>query len=272
MTSPFPGMDPYIEAAGLWRDFHARLIGRILEALETTIPDRYRVRTDLREVVELVETEGKAHASMYPDVKVTGEPRATSNRSTGVAVAEAEPDVAPYQLEALITEEFRERFIEILTVEPQRRLVTCIEVLSPTNKRLNSDSRSQYLRKRQALFLGDVNLVEIDLLRGGEPMPMRAPWSEAPYRLLVGRAGSKGQCQVWPAHFRKPLPRLPVPLDPPDADLSLDLQPMIAAIYERSRYGADLDYSQPLDPPLSEQDTAWLREQVEARKSLPHSS
>ena len=26
MKSPFPGMDPYIEACGLWGDFHSHLI------------------------------------------------------------------------------------------------------------------------------------------------------------------------------------------------------------------------------------------------------
>ena len=29
MKSPFPGMDPYIEACGLWGDFHHELISEI---------------------------------------------------------------------------------------------------------------------------------------------------------------------------------------------------------------------------------------------------
>lgn len=29
MKSPFPGMDPYIEACNVWRDFHHHLIERI---------------------------------------------------------------------------------------------------------------------------------------------------------------------------------------------------------------------------------------------------
>ena len=31
MKSPFPGMDPYIEACGLWRDFHGHLIEKIFD-------------------------------------------------------------------------------------------------------------------------------------------------------------------------------------------------------------------------------------------------
>ena len=29
MPSPFPGMDPYIEACGMWADFHSHLIEKI---------------------------------------------------------------------------------------------------------------------------------------------------------------------------------------------------------------------------------------------------
>src|ERR1700722_10453840 len=66
MKSPFPGMDPYIEAYGFWPDFHARLIGQFLQRLEDALPRKYRVRTELREIVELVEAEGKEKTSIYP--------------------------------------------------------------------------------------------------------------------------------------------------------------------------------------------------------------
>jgi hypothetical protein len=35
MKSPFPGMDPYLEACGLWEGFHNRLINKIDETLWT---------------------------------------------------------------------------------------------------------------------------------------------------------------------------------------------------------------------------------------------
>ena len=52
-----------------------------------------------------------------------------------------------------------------------RRLITAIELLSPTNKRIGSD-RDQYLAMRASLMRQGVNLVEVDLLRGGPRMPM----------------------------------------------------------------------------------------------------
>ena len=42
----------------------------------------------------------------------------------------------------------------------------------------------------------------------------------------------------------------------------IDLQPLIAKIYARSRYDRDIDYSKPLAPPLIEEDTAWLAKRI----------
>ncbi len=266
MKSPFSGMDPYIETHGYWGDFHNDLIIEIKRTLAPLLPGKYRVRTAIREVIELVESEGKAAPSMYPDVNVSG-PLARSPilAESSVAVAETIIGNDPMALRAFVAEEFRESFVEIHTVEPERRLVTCIEVLSPSNKRPHSPGREQYLRKRQALLLGEANLVEIDLLRGGDRMPMLDAWPNSPYRLLVGRWYKEAVCHVWPAHYRKVLPAFPVPLDRPDSDLILDLQPMIDGIYDRSRYGMDIDYTRPLDPPLGEADHVWLQEQLKTR-------
>src|SRR5437899_772734 len=138
MKSPFPGMDSYIETCGFWPDFHDDLISEVKRALAGVLPRKYRVRTELREVVELVETEGKEKRSIYPDVKVTGP--WTHSPEGGVAVAEPETAAEGLALRPFIAEEFREKFIEISVAEGERRLVTCIEVLSPSNKRANSAS------------------------------------------------------------------------------------------------------------------------------------
>ena len=61
---------------------------------------------------------------------------------------------------------------------------------------------------------------------------------------------------------QKPLPTVPIPLAPPDADISLDIQPLVEAIYARSRYQRDIDYRQRLDPPLSPAETTWLEQRL----------
>lgn len=220
MKSPFPGMDPYIEARGLWGDFHVNIIVDIKRSLIEMVPDRYLVRIKEREYYVLGGQKGT------------------------------------------IAEEHREAFVEI-SEAVSGQLVTCIEVLSPSNKLPDSLGRNLYLQQRQSLFLNNINLVEIDLLRDGERMPMLDPWPSSPYMLLVGQAMKNKHCHVCPATFRKRLPTIPVPLAKPDPELRLDLQPIIDGIYESSRYYRSIDYSKPLSPPLSPEDSAWLKDRLQ---------
>src|SRR5258708_12454227 len=44
MKSPFPGMDPFIEAFDLWGDFHDKLIGDLERVLSERVPERYVLR------------------------------------------------------------------------------------------------------------------------------------------------------------------------------------------------------------------------------------
>ena len=119
------------------------------------------------------------------------------------------------------------------------------------------------------MLLGKANLVEIDLVRSGRRMPMVEPWPKSPYSLLVGREDHVPYCRVWPASFKEPLPEIPVPLARPDPDLPLALQPMIEAVYERSRYSRRLDYTTPLTPPLSPEENAWLAERLRPETAPP---
>jgi hypothetical protein len=52
-------MDPYIEACGLWADFHNALIAEIYRVLNEVLPRRYVARTGRRSYIVLVETEDK---------------------------------------------------------------------------------------------------------------------------------------------------------------------------------------------------------------------
>lgn len=260
MPSPFPGMDPFIEACGLWEDFHPKLIGEIERALAAMVPERYFVSLAVRSYIAIAGPEGKDFHPFLPDVGV--ESPAAASASKRAAVVDAATDSGAMDMQAFVAEPFRETFIEIIERDAERRLITSIEVLSPSNKRPRSKGRRLYLRKRQALLLGTANLVELDLLRGGERMPMMSPWPDSPYTLLVSREERAPYCTVWPAHFQRPLPIIPVPLAPPDGDVRLDLQPLVAAIYSRARYANLLDYSRPLQPALTAEESAWFAEQL----------
>lgn len=238
MKSPFPGLDPFIEGCGLWEDFHGHLIEKIGETLTNHLPPKYVVRTGERSYVMLAEDDRRAEHSFKPDVSVLkGDPTAGET-----ATAIAEPLAAPFSLRAYIEDEFRERFIEIRQNDDRGQLVTCIEVLSPSNKKPNSPGWDLYQRKRQSLFMGhNAHLVEIDLLRGGQAMPIVDAWPDSPYRLLVARRQRMPYCQVWDVYFDRPLPVIPIPLLQPDPDGLLDLQPLINAIYSRWRYRPSID-------------------------------
>lgn len=269
MKSPFPGMDPYIEARGLWEDFHSHLIEKIYDTLADAVPANYVVRTTERSYISLVEAEGKETRSFQPDVSVAtpGSAGPAPARGENIAVAEPETDTEGVPMIASVTEEFRESFVEIYYKEDDFQLVTCIEVLSPSNKRKGSDGWDVYLRKRQALMQGTANLIEIDLLRGGQKFPMLNPWPPCPYTLLVCRRVRAPHCRAYRAYSLKPLPPLSVPLAIPDPDVALDLQPLLEGIYARSRYHLSIDYSTPCQPPLSDDENAWLHEQLQCRQT-----
>jgi hypothetical protein len=266
MKSPFPGMDPYIEECGLWGDFHTHLLDKICEQLADATPQHYLVRAGERSYIVLVEGEGKNTHPFVPDVSVTT-PRSKKNspRKGGAVVAGPDAGAEPVTLRAFIEEEHRESFVEIYETEPGQRLVTCLEVLSPSSKRPGTTGWDLYQRKRQSLLLGNVNLVEIDLLRGGQRMPMLDPWPDSPYVLLVAKARKPQLCRAWRGHFRRALPTIPVPLAKPDPEITLNLQPLIEGIYQRYRYGQSIDYARPLTPPLDAEQSAWLERQLRER-------
>jgi hypothetical protein len=255
-------MDPYIEACGLWEGFHNHLIEAIYQAIARVLPRGYTADTAVRSYVVLLEEEGKKGHLAKPDVAVT-EPAARKRPRKKGNVAVADGSVP---MQAFIAEKFEETFVEIYAEGEERILVTCIEVLSPSNKRQGTEGWQEYLRKRQAMLLGRANFIEMDLLRGGHRMPMRTPWPDSPYTVFVSRACNAPYGRAWGAHVRHPLPAIPVPLLDPDPDLALDLKPLIDGIYSLGRYEERIDYARPLEPPLSEEEAAWVRDVLKDRR------
>jgi hypothetical protein len=265
MPSPFPGMDPYIEACGLWEVFHTNFISHIAIQLADVAPERYVVRTGERSYLVLVQSEEKASYPFLPDVSITtSRGRKKGGKKGGTAVAEPVRESKPHVLRAFIEDEHREGFVEIYETGPEMRLVTAIEVLSPSNKRPNSEGWDLYQRKRQSLLLSNVNLVEMDLLRGGQRMPMLDPWPNSPYVLMVARARKAQTCHAWEGHFQHPLPTIPIPLVKPDPDITLNVQSLLDTIYRRFRYEQSINYALELAPPLKPEEASWWRQRSSA--------
>lgn len=103
-----------------------------------------------------------------------------------------------------------------------KRIVAIVELLSPSNN-LPGKYRGVYLDKREAIFSSDAHFVEIDLLRGGEPMPFEdCPASD--YRIAVSRVMQRPTVEIWPFGLRDPIPEIPLPLKAEDPELPLDLK------------------------------------------------
>jgi hypothetical protein len=137
-----------------------------------------------------------------------------------------------------------------------RELVTVVELISPANKN-PGENREKYLAKRAALLHSPAHLVEIDLLRGGPPLPVRGR-PDCTYSVLVSRAGRRPDVGFWPIGLRDPLPTVAIPLRAGDDDARLDLRAILDRVYDESGYQFYLYMHEP-DPPLSADDAAWAR-------------
>jgi hypothetical protein len=136
-----------------------------------------------------------------------------------------------------------------------------IEFVSPTNK-CPGDGLTKYRQKQQECHDADVNLVEIDLTRAGErslimPVNLLKRNHRTTYQAWVSRAGELEKGWAYRLPLTQRLPAVSIPLRPTNRDLLLDLQPLIDQVYENGRYSEDIDYSEPLRPPLSPEEAEW---------------
>lgn len=252
MTNPFPGVDPYIEAQGHWPDFHARFITHLCDELGNRLPDRYEAVIDEQFQLFQADLDEVVIRPAEPDVAVvrtSGRPYPSDSGPISTALLE------PVTV-TVFTEEVTHRhsWIEVRR-SADRKVVTVIELLSPTNK--SGKGRQDYLRKRNALFQQPVHLVEIDLLIDGPRLPTITSPPTGDCLAMVARVGRRPKADVYAWSNRRPLPTLPIPLSEPDPDVPLDLAAAYSLTYERSRIGRRLRHGQPLTLSLAASDRSW---------------
>ena len=109
-------------------------------------------------------------------------------------------DVSDWLEITLAGEPVQHYFVEVRDSSRGHKLVTLIEILSPSNKRPGPD-RDSYRAKQGEVLASDASLIEIDLLRAGEhvlpDVNLSAFVSQiepAPdYLVLVSRAWKRGR-------------------------------------------------------------------------------
>ena len=272
-ANPFPGMNPYLERSDLWPDFHNRLIAAIAAELGPHLPGDYRIGLEQR--VEVSEHIGlpPSLALMIPDALVSDAPSSASpggmtTTAAATAVAASPKKDAAAAIPVRMPREVRVTWLRVESA-PSRRVVTIIEVLSPTNK-APGEGRRRYIRKREAILAAGVNLVEIDLLRRWEPMPLETPPPASDYRILLCRAWQRPDALLYPFTVRQPIPQFPLPLLPDDPEPEVALGPIIDGMHHTARYTQVAAYENPPPepdfPPATRQ---WLAERLAAHQYAP---
>ncbi len=268
MKNPFPGMNPFLEQR--WSDFHTSFNVAIRDALNRSLPGDLEARVEESVSVDY----DIEHRTIYPDAFVIEDTSDMSGGGTAVATQLAVATESMVAVSEPIVVEIRdeprtERHIEILDRSTGGRVITAIELISPWNK--TPEGRTAYFRKQTEFVTARVNLVEIDFIRGGLfvlaiPETKLSRKSRTPYLINVRRATRADVAFLYPATFSLPLPNIPIPLRPTDADVVLQLQSLLDECFERGRYR--LNYSEPLNPAFTNEDAAWMKERLQAQGLL----
>jgi len=185
-------MNPYLEQEDAWHDFHERFIPSVATLLGGQLRPRYIVKIDEHIYVHELAAESRRWVGRGDVSLLRGSQEAADEpvprTVAGVLEAPARVRLPAVDLERLSYVEIRDR--------RDREPVTVVELLSPANKHPGPD-REQYLAKRMELLNGPVHLVEIDLLRGGPPLPA-AGRPECSNSVLVSRVERRLDAEFWP--------------------------------------------------------------------------
>ncbi len=251
-------MDPYLEHPALWPGFHNWLVAALADELAPRLLPRYFVALEERVyVAEPPEFVGRPDAVV---VAVPRETRAPAERTAPAARPNGGASVQILTAALPVPDEVRETYLELR--EPASGdVVTVIELLSPANKRPGAGRRA-YEEKRLSTLATRTHLVEIDLLRGGDPLPFHVrdypPDASPPgdYRVIVARGDRRPWADVYVVSLRQPLPEVAIPLRAAES-VGVDFNQLVHAVYDRGGYALRIDYDDNPEPPLPPPDAAW---------------
>lgn len=228
MPSPFPGMNPYLENPDLWPEVHHRLITAIAIAIAPPLRPKYRVAIEKRTYF----SDGQESLEVgIPDVSVIS-PKSGTTQTPSIATLPAQSEFVTVTIP--VPQEIREGYLEIREVATGR-VITVIEVLSPTNKRAGK-GREAYEEKRRTVLSSPTHLIEIDLLRSGKPMPILSKIQPTDYRILVARKNRRPLAQLYAFNIQEEIPKFLLPLQLEDTEPLVDLQSLFVEVYEQAGF------------------------------------
>jgi hypothetical protein len=132
-------------------------------------------------------------------------------------------------------------------------------------------NRLCYMTKRGEMLNSPAHFVEIDLLRGGPPMPA-IDRPECVYSVLISRADGRPGAGFWAIALREPLPTVPIPLRTGEPDAHLDLRATLDRVYDEAGYRYFLYEHPPIQPSsarMASGRNCWLHRRKWMREMTP---
>jgi hypothetical protein len=253
-------MDLFLEQPAFWSSFHSRFIVALADAIEAGLTPAYYVEVEARTYLD---EENDGLLIGIPDAVVAqGGSATTPTHANASSVA---VQMRPQSVQVPLPESVTERYLEIRELATGE-VITALELLSPKNKR-PGPGRLAYEQKRSRILGSLTHLVELDLLRGGEPMAVLGPVVPTAYRVLVSVSHHRPRADLYGIPLQEPLPAIPIPLKSGDGPVVVALQAVLDGVYDRGRYQSRIDYSQPPPPPvLAQADQTWLQGQLATQR------
>jgi hypothetical protein len=167
---------------------------------------------------------------------------------------------------SIIREEHHEELLEIRQSN-NGRLVTLVDIVSPTNK-TTMRGRAAYLEKRREGRTVGASLVEIDLVLQGQPMLdySRETLPDWDFAVTVTRATQPDRYEIYTATLQKRLPRFRLPLAGDDRDTVVDLHTAFTRCYDQGAFSSKIDYRRDPVTTLTDEDRSWLADWLKQQK------
>lgn len=264
ISSPFPGMDPFLEINPQWQVFH----GWFIRELARQSMGRARelgCNVDVERTVYGREPTGELVLVGEPDLLARNEPAFGRPEPMGGhgGVALAEPRaIHEVVLDPDEMETHKQQYLVVRDSSEWARVLAVVELLSFANK--EGSYAPKYREKRSQLLTSMAHFMEIDFLRAGEnrSRDLFPELPRTPYFIFVARKTGMGRNEEgFPLSLPDSLPVIGLPLGPGRPDLPLDLAAAFRSSYDLSYRPGWLRSYRDEDvpgPPLDEADRTWV--------------
>jgi hypothetical protein len=171
-------------------------------------------------------------------------------------------DAEPIPVVNFVEDEIHEPFLQIIDAK-SRKVVTVIEVASPSNNVPRSVGEARFRKKRGDVLPSTASRVEIDLNRAR----LKGRFRESDGRIHWSRVTERPKEWGLPVALRQPLPKNRIPLRPEHPEAELDLQAMLNLACDRAGYNLVLDDRSDPPFPLTDEQRLWLAEVLKSFRS-----